>query len=973
MKMKPATAALIAILAVVVMGAPRVVAHPDDELIVAQAAAKPSAKTKADWKSLASKARPKPTPEPAPTQPNIITNSGFEKGADEWTIDAKGALVTQPKQVHAGSNCVMLAVDKLKFYPRVETTVSVRKGRFYRLVFWARSTGQPGAAAWFSPSGKGMQDKVSIGSYKSFGPQWARYEGAFTAPVTGEIGLWVNIRANKFGKPGKAWIDDVALYEYDFSAPTPVSNEVGFNDFPSLARAADGSLYVSWLSFRDGFDSLQVARFRRDGDAFSRLGAWSLEDGEGTYLYAPRVVATDKDVVSLCASEVKGVWRIVATPCGSKGPGSPVVVASGKSVDTKPVGAWDGKALWVAWESNDGGVRQVRVVEVRDGKVSNADMLSAKGVSSYDPTIVALPDGQIAVAWHAFVDGNYDVHFTRRASNGKWAAPRRLTKAPSIDRHAELLARGSELWVVYENASMNSYSIGAASNKRLIAARITDTGLEAPAGWNTSPMYQGGEAAAPIFDESGRLWVAFSRPRSSVWDLNLTSCMGREWLPATLISTLRGMDRRPGLVIDGDRAVFAFQADNIPNKYSNIEETLATKSDIHLSTYKLASAPAASAMTLEPIAEPTVAFTPGTLRTQYGDIDKPKTESITYKGETLYLYYGDLHDHTEVSICNRVRDESIDEAYADMRDITSLDFACVTDHGYNLTAYLWNHTAKMARLNDDPGRFLTFLGEEWTSTFEEYSDEHPYGFYGHRNLVFEDSYFPRWWNARNYDTPAKVWAELREMNANFVHIPHQIADTGNVPVDWNYHDEEAQPVAEIFQGRGSYEYLGAPRMARSSTPTKGAFIQDAWAQGVVIGVIASPDHGGGRGKACVYAPELTRKAILDAIRKRHTFGSTASRMLLDVRVNGALMGEKIAASGGKPVNVEITARCPGAIKSVEVCRNNKFIYTTSPGGNDAKFTFVDEKPLDEPAYYYVRLIQEDNEIAWSSPVWLGYK
>ena len=31
-------------------------------------------------------------------------------------------------------------------------------------------------------------------------------------------------------------------------------------------------------------------------------------------------------------------------------------------------------------------------------------------------------------------------------------------------------------------------------------------------------------------------------------------------------------------------------------------------------------------------------------------------------------------------------------------------------------------------------------------------------------------------------------------------------------------------------------------------------------------VIAAPDHGGGYGKACVFAPEPTREAILDAIR-----------------------------------------------------------------------------------------------------------
>ncbi|MCX6616582.1 MAG: DUF3604 domain-containing protein, partial [Acidobacteria bacterium] len=212
------------------------------------------------------------------------------------------------------------------------------------------------------------------------------------------------------------------------------------------------------------------------------------------------------------------------------------------------------------------------------------------------------------------------------------------------------------------------------------------------------------------------------------------------------------------------------------------------------------------------------------------------------------------------------------------RDINRLDFACMTDHDYNFVPYLWNYTAKMARANEDPGRMMTFLAMEWTSSFEKYDEKNPYGYYGHRNLIFADPYFQRWWNANLGMTPTEVWKELREMKANFIHIPHQLADEGNVPTDWSYVDPKAQPVAEIFQNRGSYEYHGAPRPAIRAIPKPGWYLQDAWARGTVIGVIASPDHGGGSGKAAVYAEDLTREAILDAIRARRTFGTTAARI-----------------------------------------------------------------------------------------------
>ena len=51
----------------------------------------------------------------------------------------------------------------------------------------------------------------------------------------------------------------------------------------------------------------------------------------------------------------------------------------------------------------------------------------------------------------------------------------------------------------------------------------------------------------------------------------------------------------------------------------------------------------------------------------------------------------------------------------------------------------------------------------------------------------------------------------------------------------------------------------------------------------------------------MWAPELTREAILDAMRARHCYGATAAKIVLDVRVDGHLMGEKVAARDIWPV------------------------------------------------------------------------
>ena len=746
-----------------------------------------------------------------------------------------------------------------------------------------------------------------------------------------------------------------------------------FNDEPTLARSADGSVFVAWNGFRDGADELMVARYEPSGGAWRHMGTWRAVGGKATYILNPKVIAAGNDVYLLYAAERNRAWDIYAVPCGPGGPGRPIALTADPAADIKPDGVWHNGTLWVAWESNREGARRILLGGLRAGKRLPVEDVSGPSKSNYGPSLAVRSNGSMAVAWHGFRAHNYDVFLRERSASGAWKPEQRVTRAPTIDRHPILATWKDDLWLVYENAQMKGYRTGATGQRRIVVAKVTPRGLEAPAGQkDASPLWARAEAAAPAFDDSGRLWVAYLAPRlpRAGWEVRVTGYNGGKWASAWKPSSMKGMDRRPGILAMGRTVLVAYQVDDFPETWShNPEVTKNARSRIMLASLDISQGAAAVPPSLQPLDEPEDPFETGELRQALGE--DAATPVIDYRGKKLKLYYGDLHTHSDISVCNRCVDQSVDENYQVRRDINRLDFACMTDHDYNFVPYIWNYTAKMARANEDPGRLMTFLAVEWTSSFEKYNDKNPYGYYGHRNLIFADPYFPKWWNADVGMTPADVWRELREMNANFVHIPHQIADTGNVPTDWSFTDETAQPVAEIFQNRGSYEYMGAPRQAARSVPKPGWYLQDVWARGQVIGVIASPDHGGGGGKAAVYAENLTREAILDAIRARRTFGTSAARMFLDVRVNGALMGEKIPQAGGKPVKVEIRVRCPGDIDRVEVCRNNKFVYVNRPGRREADLTFVDTDPLNESSYYYVRVLQKDGEIAWTSPVWLG--
>ena len=891
----------------------------------------------------------------------LITNGGFEDGFEGWTPDANYDLVTDAGAAHTGQTCVTGEVTEPNTHLTLARQFDLKAGALYTLTVWARGTNRTKIAVWRTTDA-GARENVA--QWQDQRPQWRANQAVFGVETTGRWTLELIAPSSHASPAGRVWLDDIQLTETDVPPPIDLSRGEGFNDFPTMVRAGDG-LYCAWISFRDGSDTLQVARTTLVGEIEQ---TWQVVGGEDTYVLYPYIVPDGENAWLLYAAETAGNWDIHAARVTPSSVDKPIRLSEQPGADVKPKGTVYEGALWVAWESSMEGKRQIFVASLRDGRPQSVTSVAGPAdANAYEPCLAAAEGGPLVCAWSIYADGNNDIAVARH--DGKqWGQLQRLTSAPTIDRHVTLCPAGRDLWIAWENANSNAYKVGASNLRRLAVAKLTAEGVMAPVCLKSSPLWKWSEAAELLVDDVGRLWVACLRPRdrNSGWDAFAHCLTGDSCSTAYRVSTKKGMDRPLSLALADGKLIVGFQGDNIPNSWPSIEETVKSESGTYLAILDVADAPAPQPIALEPYVEPDDAYEAGGLRVARGE-EQP-TRSIEYQGETLRLYYGDLHEHTDVSVCNRTGDQSVDESYESMRDICRYDFAAATDHGYNINASLWNYLAKLVRSNNDPGRFLTFLGEEWTSSIEEYSDKYPEGFYGHRNLILEDPYWPWWYNSRDRSRPTQLWSRLADEGASFVHIPHQLADTGNVPVDWGEVNEAAQPVAEIFQARGSYEYEGTPRQAGRTLT--GSFIQDAWAKGVVIGIIASPDHGGGMGKAAVFAPELSRGAILDAIRQRHTYGTTAAKILLDVRVDGHLMGEKIRRNQARPVTIDVKAVCPADIQRIDICRNNEFIATKEGEGTEAEFAFQDTDPLTEPSYYYVRVILQDEEIAWSSPVWL---
>lgn len=161
------------------------------------------------------------------------------------------------------------------------------------------------------------------------------------------------------------------------------------------------------------------------------------------------------------------------------------------------------------------------------------------------------------------------------------------------------------------------------------------------------------------------------------------------------------------------------------------------------------------------------------------------------------------------------------------------------------------------------------------------------------------------------------------------------------------------------------------------------FLQDALAMGHRFGFIGSSDshgliwhHGAGwkrdcfrGGLACVLAPELTREAIFDAMKRRRTFATTGIKPFLDFRVNNHLMGEVITIEGDE-VDIQFRVRARQRIRWITIVKNNKDWNLYGGEGFESRYSIRDREVGPGESWYYVRVEFHGDEMAWSSPIWV---
>lgn len=86
----------------------------------------------------------------------------------------------------------------------------------------------------------------------------------------------------------------------------------------------------------------------------------------------------------------------------------------------------------------------------------------------------------------------------------------------------------------------------------------------------------------------------------------------------------------------------------------------------------------------------------------------------------------------------------------------------------------------------------------------------------------------------------------------------------------------------------------------------------------------------------------------------------------------AAMGSVVALSGHNPVRrftVSVVADA-APVRSITIVKNNDPVVTFACGGFVESVDWVDDAPGRHGDYYYARVVQEDGEWMWSSPIWV---
>jgi hypothetical protein len=310
----------------------------------------------------------------------------------------------------------------------------------------------------------------------------------------------------------------------------------------------------------------------------------------------------------------------------------------------------------------------------------------------------------------------------------------------------------------------------------------------------------------------------------------------------------------------------------------------------------------------------------------------------------LRRYWGDLHGQSGETVGTNPAESYF--RYA--RDRAFVDIVGHQGNDFQITDAFWQELNRMTAAFDAPGRFVCVPGYEWSGNT---------GMGGDRNVFYRREGRPIHRSSRilvpgqdpeqgECYTASDLFRALADEDAVVIaHVGGRYADIGCA------HDGRLERAVEVHSTWGTFEWL----------------LHDAFAHGYRVGVVCHSDDHKGRpgatrpgastfgalgGLTCYLMPELTRDALFEALRRRRHYGTTGTRLFMDVRatfpapvtgfsddpklgpadqnqVREAMMGD-IIRPGSTPMQLAVEVIGSAPVERLDILHGTQLVQTVRP-------------------------------------------
>lgn len=357
------------------------------------------------------------------------------------------------------------------------------------------------------------------------------------------------------------------------------------------------------------------------------------------------------------------------------------------------------------------------------------------------------------------------------------------------------------------------------------------------------------------------------------------------------------------------------------------------------------------------------------------------------------LYWGLLHGEAE----RFSGKDHVETALSYFQNSQTMQFfaTSLSEQQEEITNEDWKLVSvQVAEFNEEE-RFVSMLGFQW---FGEPKVE------GLRHFVYAKDHKPL---LRSKDSK---YNQLKKIYKT--HTPKELISipcfTMAKKFSYNFSDfnPDFERVVEIYNAFGSSEMSEKkgnlrPIKAKNKkgiSETEDGSLQKALNRGFRFGFVAGGyDRHGifanvqenqerySDGITAVLADNYTRGAIMQALYNRKCYATTGAKILLSFTIAQEGIGSELCSQNkpGLLYNRHISGFVGATddLKEVTIVRNGVDLVTFKDQNKHFTYTYDDNDPLESVClkqetdkslfvYYYLRVVQKDGHIGWSSPIWI---